>query len=61
MDDFATVMLHEAGLQDPDDNDDDAQLSSSSNAGTGDSAKTARSLRRGIFKAASLQDKLLEK
>ncbi|KAK3325227.1 integral peroxisomal membrane peroxin-domain-containing protein [Apodospora peruviana] len=30
-------------------------------SGAPDSAKTARSLRRGIFKAASLQDKLLEK
>ena len=28
---------------------------------TADSAKTARTLRRGLFKAASLQDKLLEK
>lgn len=32
-----------------------------SGSATGDSAKAARSIRRGIFKAASLQDKLLEK
>ncbi|KAM7195432.1 Integral peroxisomal membrane peroxin domain containing protein [Naviculisporaceae sp. PSN 640] len=41
-----------------------AQSESGSGSGSGataDSAKAARSIRRGIFKAASLQDKLLEK
>lgn len=35
--------------------------SGSSSGATADSAKAAQSIRRGIFKAASLQDKLLEK
>ncbi|KAK3328325.1 integral peroxisomal membrane peroxin-domain-containing protein [Cercophora scortea] len=40
---------------------DDAALNEPQDEAQPDSAKTARSLSRGIFKAASLQDKLLEK
>ncbi|KAK0635312.1 Peroxin/Dysferlin domain-containing protein [Bombardia bombarda] len=57
MDDIASDIL--ISTDEVDDHDDETQQQNTS-AG-GDSAKTARSLRRGIFRAASLQDKLLEK
>ncbi|KAM7221077.1 putative PEX24 peroxisomal biogenesis factor 24 [Rhypophila decipiens] len=67
---LGTVDEEEEALTDIYDPDDNASttttnngMASHSEAGstTADSAKAARSIRRGIFKAASLQDKLLEK
>ncbi|KAK4191212.1 Peroxin/Dysferlin domain-containing protein [Podospora australis] len=57
MDDFASAFLNEAditALPDIDEHEEDGPT-------TTDSAKKARSLRNGIFRAASIQDKLLEK
>lgn len=59
MDEFTSDILSaidEGTLPEADDRDDGTQP----DLGT-DSAKKARRLRNGIFRAASLQDKLLEK
>ena len=59
MDEFSAGMLYavdESTLREPDDHEDGVPRERDT-----DTAKKARTLRNGIFRAASLQDKLLEK
>ena len=67
MEEFAPNLLYavdESTLQEDEDDDEVAELAEvQQEPGTkdSDSAKKARTLRNGIFRAANLQDKLLEK
>ncbi|KAK4164817.1 peroxisomal membrane protein PEX29 [Cladorrhinum sp. PSN259] len=61
---FASQFLREDTIHETEDGEDEAQhdaLPTTRNTTTTESTKKARSLRNGIFRAASLQDKLLEK
>lgn len=68
MEEFAPNLLYavdESTLQEDEDQDDEvaelAEVQQEPGTKDSDSAKKARTLRNGIFRAANLQDKLLEK
>ena len=59
---FASQFLRDHTIMEVQDEEDEAPSDPTpSTSKTTDSAKKARTLRNGIFRAASLQDKLLEK